>query len=342
MRYRQRHVDLIVTEHSRSTFLARSKMIAAIRRFLDDRGYMEVETPVMQVIPGGGAAKPFLTHHNTLDLDIYLRIALELYLKRLIVGGFEKVYEIGRVFRNEGMSVRHNPEFTMLELYEAYTDMDGMLDITEALIVAAAKSVRPGGDLVFRTDGSEIDLAKPFRRASMQALVLDKTGVDFGALTDAQAVAEAKKLGIPDVKETMTRGKLLVMAFDAFVEQTLTEPTFVLYHPLEVSPFAKKKLDAPWLTERFELFIGGREIANAYSEINDPEDQHARFVEQAKARADGDEEAQIMDEDYVEALEYGMPPTGGMGLGIDRLCMLLTESASIRDVILFPTMKPKK
>lgn len=338
-RYRQRYVDLFVNEEVRKAFTTRAKVVSAMRSLLDSIGFMEVETPILQTTPGGANARPFITHHNTLDIDMYLRIATELHLKRLIVGGFEKVYEIGRIFRNEGMDPKHNPEFTTIELYQAYTDVNGMMDITEKLVAHAAQ-VALDGKTETEFAGNVISLQTPFRRATMAELVKERTGIDFMALTDEQARAEAKKLALPEIKDSMTRGQCLYAAFDELVESTLIQPTFVLDYPVEVSPLAKRKPEQPEMTERFELFAAGCELANAFSELNDPVDQYNRFLAQAQQRAQGDEEAHVMDEDYVTALEYGMPPTGGMGMGIDRLCMLLTGQTSIRDIILFPTMKP--
>jgi lysyl-tRNA synthetase class 2 len=338
LRYRQRYVDLVVNPDVRRTFVLRSKIVAAIRRFLDDKGYLEVETPMLHIISGGANARPFITHHNTLDQDMYLRIAPELYLKRLIVGGFEKVYEMGKVFRNEGMSVRHNPEFTILELYEAYSDYHDMMALAEELISFVALEVLGAQTLTYQ--GEEISLAAPWKRITMVDAVKEVTGADFGAVDDEGARSLAKKLGL-DVEAGASRGTLLNLAFEEFVEQALVQPTFIMDYPVEVSPLAKRKADEPWLTERFEFFIVRREAGNAFSELNDPIDQKQRFLAQVAAREAGDDEAQMMDEDYITALEYGMPPTGGMGIGIDRLIMLLTDAHSIRDVILFPTMKPR-
>ena len=339
LRYRQRYVDLIVNPEVRDTFVARSKIIKYVREFLDSRGYFEVETPILMSEAGGAAARPFETHHNTLDLDMYLRIATELHLKRLIVGGFEKVYEIGRIFRNEGMSIKHNPEFTTVELYEAYTDADGMMELCENLFFYCAQKLNGSGKIVYQ--GSELDLNPPWQRLSMLDAVKQYTGADFSDCTDSEAMQKAKTIGLK-VDKPQTRGELLYAAFEEFVEEKLTGPVFITGYPVEVSPLAKRKQDAPWLTERFEVFILGREYGNAFSELNDPDDQRARFTDQVAQREGGDEEAHMMDEDFLTALEYGMPPTGGMGIGIDRLVMLLTDSYSIRDVILFPTMKPKE
>ncbi|OGO82418.1 MAG: lysine--tRNA ligase [Clostridiales bacterium GWC2_40_7] len=340
MRYRQRYVDLIVNPEVRKTFIARSRIIKAIRKFLDDRGYLEVDTPILNTILGGATARPFVTHHNTLDLDMYLRIAPELYLKRLIVGGLEKVYEMGRMFRNEGMSIKHNPEFTMMEVYEAYTDYKGMMELTESLIAGVAQEVLGTTKVVYQ--GQEVDLTAPWNRISMLDAVKQFSGVDFNIITsddEACRIAKEKKLHI---KNDMTKGDILNLFFEEFVEEHLIQPTFIIDYPVEISPLAKRKPEVPELTERFELFITGREMANAYSELNDPIDQKERFVNQVKKREAGDEEANMMDDDYVNALEYGMPPTGGLGIGIDRLIMLLTDSYSIRDILLFPTMKPRE
>lgn len=338
LRYRQRHVDLMVNPEVKSAFIARTKIIKFIREYLDNLGYLEVETPILTGSAGGAAARPFVTHHNTLDIDMYLRIATELHLKRLIIGGFDKVYEIGRIFRNEGMSVKHNPEFTMIELYEAYADVGVMMDISEAIISGCAMMLH--GTYSIEYQGQSVDLAPPWQRLSMVDAVKRYTGADFSGCSDEQARETARSIGLnPGSK---TRGTLLSEAFDAFVEDKLIAPTFITGHPVEISPLAKKSKDEPWLTDRFELFITSREMANAFSELNDPEDQRERFEDQARQRAQGDDEAHVMDEDFINALEYGMPPTGGMGIGIDRLVMLLTNSASIRDVILFPTMKPKE
>lgn len=339
LRYRQRYVDLIVNPEVKETFLARSKIIKYIREYLDESGYFEVETPILMSEAGGATAKPFETHHNTLGLDMYLRIATELHLKRLIVGGFEKVYEIGRIFRNEGMSIKHNPEFTMIELYEAYANVDTMMTLCENLFDYCAQKLHGTSKLTYQ--GTSIDLAPPWQRLSMLDAVKQQTGADFSDCNDEQAAKIAKGIGLKTEK-TQTRGELLYAAFEEFVEEKLIGPTFITGYPVEVSPLAKKSPDAPWLTERFELFIIGREYANAFSELNDPDDQRERFEEQAKQRESGDDEAHMMDEDFINALEYGMAPTGGMGIGIDRMVMLLTDSYSIRDVILFPTMKPKE
>lgn len=336
-RYRQRYVDLIVNPAVKDTFVKRSAIIKEIRRFLDEEGFLEVETPILQNMAGGGHARPFITHHNTLDMEMYLRIALELHLKRLIVGGFDKVYELGRTFRNEGMDPRHNPEFTMLELYQAYTDYHGMMDITERLIRSVAMRVLGKTEIDYC--GTQIDLGKPFARLSMLDAVKEQTGVDFNALTLEQARAEAKARGIV-YEDRHAKGDILDLFFAEYVEDKLIQPTFITGHPVEISPLSKRMKDAPDYTERFELFIVGREHANAFSELNDPLDQRQRFENQARLKAMGDEEATGVDDDFLCALEYGLPPTGGLGIGVDRLVMLLTGEANIRDVLLFPTMKP--
>lgn len=338
LRYRQRYLDLIVNSDVKDTFIKRSQIIKEIRNFLDHQGFIEVETPVLQTIAGGAAARPFITHHNTLNIDMYLRIALELHLKRLIVGGFDKVYEIGRVFRNEGISIRHNPEFTLLELYQAYTDYYGMMELTENLIRSVAKSVL--GTCIIDYNNITIDLSKPFRRVSMTELVKEKTNIDFDKISSAD---DAKKLAKEHNIEFEThhlKGDILNLFFEKYVEDSLIQPTFVMNQPVEISPLAKKISSNPEYTQRFELFIVAREHANAFSELNDPIDQKERFLSQVKLRDCGDETANMMDDDFINALEYGMPPTGGLGIGIDRLVMLLTNSSSIRDVLLFPTMKP--
>ena len=337
-RYRQRYVDLIVNPEVRDTFVKRSLIIREIRNYLDQEKFLEVETPVLHTIAGGAAARPFITHHNALDIDMYMRIALELHLKRLIVGGFDRVYEIGRVFRNEGIDTRHNPEFTLLELYQAYTDFNGMMDLTENLIRHVAKTVLGSG--IIQYGDVTIDLEKPFERLSMKDAVKKYAGVDFGeisTLEEARAVAKEHHV---DYEEHHLKGDILNLFFEAFCEDKLIQPTFITEHPVEISPLAKRKPSDPDYTERFELFIVGREHANAFSELNDPIDQRARFEHQMELRAAGDDEASETDEDFLTALEYGMPPTGGLGIGVDRLVMLLTNSASIRDVLLFPTMKP--
>ena len=337
VRYRQRYVDLIMNEEVRKTFINRSKVIKEIRHFLDGRDFMEVETPMLVDNAGGAAARPFVTHYNALDEDKKLRISLELYLKRLIVGGLEKVYEIGRVFRNEGLDTRHNPEFTLMELYQAYTDYNGMMELTESMFRAVARAVC--GSAVITYQGKEIDMEQPFRRATMLELIKEDAGVDFSSiLTDEDARAIAKEHHI-EYEEYHKRGDIIALFFEEYCEDKLIQPTFVLDHPIEISPLTKKKPGHPELVERFELFINGWEMANAYSELNDPIDQRERFAEQdAKADA-GDEEANHTDEDFLHALEIGMPPTGGIGYGIDRLVMLLTDSAAIRDVLLFPTLR---
>ncbi len=341
LRYRQRYVDLIVNPEVRDTFVKRSRIISAIRRRLDDQGFLEVETPVLNTIPGGANARPFVTHHNTLDIDMYLRIATELPLKECIVGGLERVYEIGRIFRNEGMDYKHNPEFTTLELYQAYTDYNGMMSLVEDLIAHCAKTVL--GTTKINYQGTEIDLTPPFRRLTMNDAVKTYTGADFYACeTDEQARELAKSIGLNFEDKTITRGKLLNEAFEAFVEEKLIQPTFILDYPVEVSPLTKRKPSLPFVTERFELFINACEYANAYSELNDPIDQRSRFMQQLAEREKGDDEAMMIDEDFCLSLEYGMPPTGGIGVGIDRLVMLLTDSYTIRDVLLFPTMKPRR
>ncbi len=339
LRYRQRYVDLIMNPEVKETFIKRSEIIKEIRRILDEKGYLEVETPVLNTISGGATARPFITHHNTLDIDMYLRIALELNLKRLIVGGYDKVYEIGRVFRNEGMDIRHNPEFTELELYAAYEDFNDMMDITEELFQKCAMKVC--GTTKINYQGTEIELGGKWKRITMIDSIKEVTGIDFNTInTDEEAVALAKerKIEIPAGKET--RGNVISLFFDEYVEATLIQPTFIYEYPIEISPLAKKSTKDPRMVERFEAFIAGREYGNAFSELNDPIDQYERFKEEIAARENGDEEAGMMDEDYVNALEYGMPPTGGLGIGIDRFIMLLTDNASIRDVLLFPTMKP--
>lgn len=340
MRYRQRYVDLIVNPEVKETFIKRSKIISTIRNYLDLKGFVEVETPILNTIQGGATARPFVTHHNTLNMDLFLRIAPELFLKRLIVGGMEKVYEIGRLFRNEGISVKHNPEFTSIELYEAYTDYNGMMKLTEEMIAEVAQKVL--GTTVVSYMGEELVLTPPWRRLTMIEAVKLYTGVDFLPLRgdDIQACEAAKSVGI-NLKDK-SWGEALYTVFDEKVEKNLVQPTFILDYPIEVSPLTKRKLDMPELTERFEFFIARVELGNAYSELNDPIDQKERFASQVKLRESGDLEAGMMDEDFVTALEYGMPPTGGLGIGIDRLVMLLTDSVSIRDVLLFPTMRPKE
>lgn len=339
-RYRKRYLDMIMNPDVKDTFIKRSKIISSIRAYLDNLGFIEVETPMLNVIAGGAAARPFITHHNTLDMDMYLRIATELYLKRLIVGGMERVYEIGRNFRNEGMDVRHNPEFTCIELYQAFTDYHGMMDIAENIIRNAANEVCDSLHIVF--NGTEIDLETPFARMTMVEAVEKFSGVNFADFmsNDEKAIEIAKEKGIEIENGKATWGDMLNSFFEEFVEANLIQPTFIMDYPVEISPLTKRKPDCPVLTERFELFILGGEYGNAYSELNDPIDQMSRFEAQMKLREAGDDEANMIDQDFVTALEYGMPPTGGLGIGIDRLVMLLTNSYSIRDVLLFPTMKP--
>lgn len=337
-RYRQRYLDLITNPAVKDTFIKRSKIISAIRRFLDDRDFIEVETPMLVANAGGAAARPFETHFNALDEDFKLRISLELYLKRLIVGGLERVYEIGRVFRNEGLDTRHNPEFTLMELYQAYTDYHGMMDLTEELYRYVAKEVL--GTTLITYNGVEMDLGKPFVRITMKDAVKQYAGVDFDdihTLEQARAAADAHHV---EYEARHGKGDILNLFFETFVEEHLVQPTFVMDHPVEISPLTKRKPENPEYVERFEFFMNGWEMANAYSELNDPIDQRARFAAQEELLAQGDEEANHTDEDFLNALEIGMPPTGGIGFGIDRMCMLLTDSAAIRDVLLFPTMKP--
>lgn len=339
LRYRQRYVDLIVNPEVKDTFLKRIQILREVKNILNEKGYLEVETPILNTIAGGAAARPFITHHNTLDMDMYLRIANELYLKRLIVGGFDKVYEMGRMFRNEGMDIKHNPEFTNIELYSAYEDYNDMMDITEEIISKVAQRVLGTTKIIYQ--GTEIDLTPSWKRISMIDSIKEVTGIDFNKIdTDEQALAAAKELNVEIDELKLTRGEIINQIFEAKVEETLIEPTFIYDYPVEVSPLTKRKPSDPRLTERFEVFIGAREYGNAYSELNDPIDQYERFKKQMEAREAGDEEANMMDEDFINALEYGMPPTGGLGIGIDRLVMLLTDSSSIRDVLLFPTMKP--
>lgn len=336
-RYRRRYVDLIANPSVKDIFVKRSKVVSAIREFLDDRGFFEMETPVLGTLAGGANARPFITHHNTLDVDMYLRIATELYLKRCIVGGFDKVYEVGRIFRNEGMDPKHNPEFTTVEVYQAYVDYVAMMELTEEMIRYCA--LKACGTLNITYQGEAISFEGPWERLTMAEAVKKYTGLDFMNEDTATLLEKAKALGMELPADT-SWGNALAKAFDIFVEDKLTGPVFIMDYPVENSPLAKKKKDDPRLTERFELFIAGRELANAFSELNDPEDQRERFAAQMLAKAKGDEEAQPYDEDFVMALEYGMPPTGGMGMGVDRLVMLLTDSYTIREVLLFPTMRP--
>ena len=336
LRYRQRYLDLIVNPEVLDTFIKRTNIIRAIRRYLDERDFLEVETPVLSTIAGGAAARPFITHHNALGMDMYLRIATELSLKRLVVGGMERVYELGRVFRNEGIDIRHNPEFTSIEIYQAYADYRDLMDITEGIVREAAKTVL--GTEKFTYQGVEIDLAN-VRRISMNDAVKEATGKDFLAATDvAEARTMADEIGVP-YEQRQGIGGILNAAFEEKVESSLMQPTFITGHPTEISPLAKRNPENPMITDRFEFFIYGRELANGFTELNDPIDQRERFIEQMKQREAGDDEAHMMDEDFVTALEYGLPPTGGLGIGVDRLVMLLTDSPSIRDVLLFPTMK---
>ena len=340
LRYRQRYLDLIVNPDVKETFIKRSLIIKTIRNFLDSRGFLEVDTPVLQSIAGGGAARPFITYHNSLDMEMNLRIALELPLKRLIIGGLERVYELGRVFRNEGLDVKHNPEFTMLELYQAYTDYEGMMELVEAMFRETAKAAT--GGLIINYGGTELDLSKPFSRITMVDAVKQYTGIDFDQIPTLE---EARSMALEhhiEIKGIHQKGDILNLFFEKYAEDNLIQPTFLMDHPVEISPLTKRKPSNPGYTERFELFIKGHEFANAYSELNDPIDQRARFEHQEALRAGGDQEANRIDEDFLLALEYGMPPTGGVGVGIDRLIMLLTDSYSIRDVLLFPTMKPLK
>jgi lysyl-tRNA synthetase class 2 len=336
-RFRQRYVDLIVNERVREIFTLRSRMISALRRFFDERGFLEVETPMMQAIPGGAAARPFVTHHNALDRTLYLRIAPELYLKRLVVGGFDRVYEINRNFRNEGISAEHNPEFTMLEFYRAYADYNDLMVLTEELFVSLATELLGGPTLTYQ--GTTVDLTPPWRRLSIRDAVSQATGIEPAGLADAERLASwARGSGIP-VKPGTPAGKLLTKIFEVAVEPTITDPTFVIDFPKEVSPLSKSKPDDPETVERFELFIAGKEIANAFTELNDPDDQKARFASQVADRSEGDDEAHMMDEDYIRALEHGLPPAAGEGIGIDRLAMLFCDVANIREVILFPHLK---
>ena len=338
IRYRQRYVDLIVNPEVKDAFLTRTKALKALRSFLDERGFLEVETPILNTIAGGANARPFITHHNTLDIPMYLRIANELYLKRLIVGGFDKVYEMGRMFRNEGMSIKHNPEYTAMELYQAYADYEDMMKITEELISHMAEVAT--GSTVVNYQGTEIDFKPPWRRMTMIECVKEYTGVDFDTIeTDEEALAIAREKGI-EITPGMRRGEVINAFFEEFGEDKLIQPTFITHHPVEVSPLAKRNAEDPRKTDRFEAFANKWELANAFSELNDPIDQKGRFMDQLRKKELGDDEACDMDEDFINALEVGLPPTGGLGIGIDRVMMLLTNSASIRDVILFPTMKP--
>ncbi len=341
LRYRQRFVDLITNPEVRGMFKKRSLIVSTIRRRMDAMGFIEVETPVLNTTASGAAARPFITHHKALDLDMYLRIATELHLKQCVVGGLERVYEIGRLFRNEGMDSTHNPEFTTIEAYQAYTDYTGMMRLAEDLIANCSLAVN--GTTKIRYQGVDVDLTPPYRQVTMNEAVLACTGADFFACaSDEEARALARSLGMEVKDKAAARGKLLSEAFDAFAEKTLVQPTFVIDYPVEISPLSKRKAGSPHIAERFELFICGHEYANAFTELNDPIDQRERFVQQALERAKGDDEAMMIDEDFCLALEYGMPPTGGIGIGVDRLVMLLTDASSIRDVLLFPTMKPVK
>ena len=340
LRYRQRYVDLMVNPEVKRNFVIRSQFIKFMREYLDGQGYIEVETPVLNTIAGGAAARPFITHHNTLDIDMYMRIATELPLKRLIVGGMDRVYEIGRIFRNEGMDPKHNPEFTTVELYQAYTDFHGMMDVAEGIISGAAQKIL--GTYQVEWQGQQIDLTPGWRRLTMVDAVKEYAGIDFGAISDdAEAVAAAKAAGVELAEAAeKTWGNALYACFDQKVEEKLIQPTFITMYPVEVSPLTKRSPADPRLTERFELFVCHSELANAYSELNDPIDQRRRFEKQVEQRERGDDETEMLDEDFLNALEYGMPPTGGMGMGIDRTVMMLTNSDTIREVILFPTMKP--
>jgi lysyl-tRNA synthetase class 2 len=339
LRYRQRYVDLIVNPEVKEVFVKRSRIIKEIRNYLDNRGFLEVETPMMQPIAGGAAARPFITHHNALNMDLYLRIAPELYLKRLIVGGLEKVYEINRNFRNEGISTKHNPEFTMLEIYQAYADYHVMMQLTEDLISSVMLKVNNSMSVDY--EGHKINFMPPWKRMTMLEAIKEYTGVDFNQLQDDEAaLAAARQLGM-EISENSTRGEIINEIFEEYVEEKLIQPTFIYGHPVEISPLAKRNAENPELTDRFEVFIMQREIANAFSELNDPLDQKQRFLKQVEKRAGGDSEAHMMDEDYINALEYGMPPAGGLGIGIDRLIMIMTGMPSIRDVIMFPTLRPR-
>ena len=338
LRYRQRYVDLIVNPEVKDAFITRTKALKALRSYLDDRGFLEVETPILNTIAGGANARPFITHHNTLHIPMYLRIANELYLKRLIVGGFDKVYEMGRMFRNEGMDMKHNPEYTAIELYQAYADFTDMMEIAENLIAHMAEVATGSTKVVYQ--GKEIDFKPPWRRMTMIDCVKEFSGVDFNEInTDEEAIAIAKEKGI-EIKPGMRRGEIIAEFFEEFGEDKLVQPTFITQHPVEISPLSKRNNEDPRLTDRFEAFANGWELANAFSELNDPIDQKGRFMDQLRKKELGDDEACDMDEDFLNALEVGLPPTGGLGIGIDRVIMLLTDSTSIRDVLLFPTMKP--
>lgn len=339
MRYRQRYVDLIVNPEVKEVFIKRSQIIKEIRKFLDEQDFLEVETPMMQQIAGGATARPFITHHNALDMELYLRVAPELFLKRLLVGGLEKVYEINRNFRNEGISTRHNPEFTMLELYQAYADYEDMMKICEDMVSTVMQKVN--GTMIAEFEGQKVDFTTPWKCVSMLDAIKEHTGLDFNKIKDDEAARQAAKGLNLEVNKKSVRGEIINEIFESFVEEKLIQPTFIYGHPVEISPLAKRNKDDPALTDRFELFIMQREIANAFSELNDPIDQKERFMKQTEKRASGDKEAHMMDEDYINALEYGMPPAGGLGIGIDRLVMLMTNSFSIRDVILFPTLRKK-
>lgn len=340
LRYRQRYVDMIMNQEVQNTFIMRSKIIRFVREYLDNQGFLEVETPVLHNLAGGATARPFITYHNALDMQLYMRIALELHLKRLIVGGLEKVYELGRVFRNEGIDTRHNPEFTLMEVYQAFADYNDMMDLTENLFKYVAEKVL--GTTMITYGEHQVDLGSKWTRITMNDVVKQYADIDFSTFaTDEEARAAARSIGVK-VEEDMTKGQVLAEVFDDKVEENLIQPTFVIDYPIEISPLSRRKDGHPDLTDRFELFIVGREHANAFSELNDPIDQKERFEKQLEAKEKGDEEAHPMDEDFIVALEHGLPPTGGLGIGIDRMCMLLTNAASIRDVILFPTLKPRE
>jgi lysyl-tRNA synthetase class 2 len=339
-RYRQRYVDLIVNPKARSDFILRSRIVSGVRNFLEKRDFIEVETPMMQAIPGGASAKPFITHHNTLDIDLYLRIAPELYLKRLLVGGFEKVFEVNRNFRNEGISTKHNPEFTMVELYEAYSDYNGMMRIAEEMISTLAKEIM--GSYVIHYLGNRIDLEPPWERISYIDVIQKYTGIDFNSIGSAREAADAAASRGIEIEGDLSKWKIADEIFEERVEENLIQPVFIIDYPKELSPLAKVRDDNPEFVERFEPYIGGREIGNAFSELNDPFEQRARFEEQVRMREAGDDEAQMMDFDYIMALEYGMPPAGGMGIGLDRVIMLFVDTSSIKDTILFPLMKPER